>query len=103
MIICNFTSYIRFVRTRKNFQKIKDSIESLNAVIITTDAIIEVNSTLKKQSRFYLFYISKRIKTFNHDDVSRILRTVPGLTIKKKMFLAYDQTLECANQTEARK
>jgi hypothetical protein len=44
MIICNLTSYIRFVRTRKNFQKIKDSIESLNAVIITTDAIIEVNS-----------------------------------------------------------
>jgi Fe(3+) dicitrate transport protein len=55
----------------------------LNAVIITTDAIIEVNST-QKQSRFYLFYISKRIKTFNYDDVSRILRTVPGLTIQEE-------------------
>jgi Fe(3+) dicitrate transport protein len=55
----------------KNFQKKKkDSIESLNAVIITTDAIIGSKFN-KKQSRFYLFYISKRIKTFNYDDVSR--------------------------------
>jgi Fe(3+) dicitrate transport protein len=73
------------LRKKKNFQKTKkDSIESLSTVIITTDAIIGSKFNAKKQSRFYLFYISKRIKTFNYDDVSRILRTVPGLTIQEE-------------------
>jgi Fe(3+) dicitrate transport protein len=70
------------LRKKKNFQKTKDSIESLSTVIIT-HAIIGSKFN-QKQSRFYLFYISKRIKTFNYDDVSRILRTVPGLTIQEE-------------------
>jgi hypothetical protein len=45
----------------KNFQKIKDSIESLNAVIITTDAIIEVNSTQNKAGSTY-FISPKELK-----------------------------------------
>jgi Fe(3+) dicitrate transport protein len=85
-LIVAFISYIRFVCARKRiFKKTKkDSIESLSTVIITTDAIIGSKFNAKKQSRFYLFYISKRIKTFNYDDVSRILRTVPGLTIQEE-------------------
>jgi Fe(3+) dicitrate transport protein len=74
----------------------------LNAVIITTDAIIEVNSTLK-QSRFYLFYISKRIKTFNYDDVSRILRTVPGLTIQEEDGFGLRPNIGMRNQPKPKK
>jgi Fe(3+) dicitrate transport protein len=56
------------LRKKKNFQK-KKSIESLSTVIITTDAIIGVNSTPKTKQVLLILYL-KRIKTFNYDDVS---------------------------------
>jgi Fe(3+) dicitrate transport protein len=43
----------------KNFQKKKDSIESLSTVIITTDAIIEVNSTKKTKQVLLILYLQK--------------------------------------------
>jgi hypothetical protein len=44
----------------KNFQKKKDSIESLSTVIITTDAIIGVvNSTLKNKAGSTYFISQK--------------------------------------------
>jgi Fe(3+) dicitrate transport protein len=70
------------LRKKRIFKKTKkDSIESLSTVIYHRR---NYRSQRQKQSRFYLFYISKRIKTFNYDDVSRILRTVPGLTIQEE-------------------
>jgi hypothetical protein len=60
LIVASFISYTLF--TRKEFsKKKKDSIESLSTVIITTDAIIEVNSTPKNKAGS-TYFISKRIK-----------------------------------------
>jgi Fe(3+) dicitrate transport protein len=50
------------LRKKKNFQKQKDSIESLNTVIITTDAIIEVNSTPKNKAGSTYFISPKELK-----------------------------------------
>jgi Fe(3+) dicitrate transport protein len=69
-------------KKKRIFKKTKDSIESFT-VIITTDAIIGVNSTPKNKAGS-TYFISPKIKTFNYDDVSRILRTVPGLTIQEE-------------------
>jgi Fe(3+) dicitrate transport protein len=54
----------------KNFQKTKDSIESLSTVIITTDAIIGSKFNAKTKQVLLILYL-QRIKTFNYDDVSR--------------------------------
>jgi Fe(3+) dicitrate transport protein len=62
----------------------KDSIESLNEVIITTDAIIGSKFNAKNKAGSTYFISPKELKTFNYDDVSRILRTVPGLTIQEE-------------------
>jgi Fe(3+) dicitrate transport protein len=55
----------------------------LNTVIITTDAIIGSKFNAQKTKQVLLILYLQRIKTFN-DDVSRILRTVPGLTIQEE-------------------
>jgi Fe(3+) dicitrate transport protein len=62
----------------------KDSIESLNEVIITADAIIGSKFNAKNKAGSTYFISPKELKTFNYDDVSRILRTVPGLTIQEE-------------------
>lgn len=62
----------------------KDSIESLNEVIITTDAIVGSKFKAKNKAGSTYFISPKELKTFNYDDVSRILRTVPGVTIQEE-------------------
>lgn len=62
----------------------KDSIESLNEVIITTDAIIGSKFNAKNKAGSTYFISPKELKSFNYDDVSRILRTVPGLNIQEE-------------------
>jgi Fe(3+) dicitrate transport protein len=53
----------------------------LNAVIITTDAIIGVNSTLKTK-QVLLILSPKELKTSTM--MFLVLRTVPGLTIQEE-------------------
>lgn len=62
----------------------KDSIESLNEVIITTDAIVGSKFKAKNKAGSTYFISPKELKSFNYDDVSRILRTVPGVTIQEE-------------------
>ena len=61
-----------------------DSIENLKEVIITTDAIVGSKFKAKNKAGSTYFIAPKELKTFNYDDVSRILRTVPGLTIQEE-------------------
>ncbi len=62
----------------------KDSIETLSEVIITTDAIIGSKFKAKNKAGSTYFISPKELKTFNYDDVSRILRTVPGINIQEE-------------------
>ena len=62
----------------------QDSIESLNEVIITTDAIVGSKFKAKNKAGSTYFISPKELKTFNYDDVSRILRTVPGINIQEE-------------------
>ena len=62
----------------------KDSIENLNEVIITTDAIVGSKFKAKNKAGSTYFISPKELKTFNYDDVSRILRTVPGISIQEE-------------------
>ena len=48
----------------------KDSIESLNEVIITTDAIVGSKFKAKNKAGSTYFISPKELKTFNYDDVS---------------------------------
>jgi hypothetical protein len=61
---CSFAvNCTRFIFTRKGtYEYSKDSIENLNEVIINTMLLSGVNLKLK-QSGFYFFYLSERIKT----------------------------------------
>ena len=61
-----------------------DSIKNLKEVIITTDAIVGSKFKAKNKAGSTYFIAPKELKTFNYDDVSRILRTVPGLTIQEE-------------------
>jgi Fe(3+) dicitrate transport protein len=62
----------------------KDSIENLNEVIITTDAIVGSKFKAKNKAGSTYFISPKELKTFNYDDVSRVLRTVPGVSIQEE-------------------
>jgi len=62
----------------------KDSIETLSEVIITSDAIIGSKFKAKNKAGSTYFISPKELKTFNYDDVSRILRTVPGINIQEE-------------------
>jgi Fe(3+) dicitrate transport protein len=62
----------------------KDSIENLNEVIVSADAIIGSKFKAKNKAGSTYFISPKELKTFNYDDVSRILRTVPGITIQEE-------------------
>jgi Fe(3+) dicitrate transport protein len=62
----------------------KDSIENLNEVIINTDAIVGSKFKAKNKAGSTSFISAKELKTFNYDDVSRILRTVPGISIQEE-------------------
>ena len=75
---------VLFAQEKEFSKNQKDSIESLNAVIITTDAIIGSKFNAKNKAGSTYFISPKELKTFNYDDVSRILRTVPGLTIQEE-------------------
>jgi Fe(3+) dicitrate transport protein len=61
-----------------------DSIENLNEVLISTDAIVGSKFKAKNKAGSTYFISSKELKTFNYDDVSRILRTVPGISIQEE-------------------
>jgi outer membrane receptor for Fe3+-dicitrate len=58
------------------------------------------NSGKKNKAGSTYFISPKELKAFNYDDVSRILRTVPGITIQEEDGLVYDQTLECEEQAQ---
>ena len=75
---------VLFAQEKEISKKKKDSIESLNEVIISTDAIIGSKFNAKNKAGSTYFISPKELKTFNYDDVSRILRTVPGLTIQEE-------------------
>jgi Fe(3+) dicitrate transport protein len=62
----------------------KDSIENLNEVIVTSDAIVGSKFNAKNKAGSTYFISPKELKTFNYEDVSRILRTVPGITIQEE-------------------
>lgn len=62
----------------------KDSIENLNEVIINSDAIVGSKFKAKNKAGSTYFISPKDLKTFNYDDVSRILRTVPGISIQEE-------------------
>jgi Fe(3+) dicitrate transport protein len=62
----------------------KDSIENLNEVVINTDAIVGSKFKAKNKAGSTSFISAKDLKTFNYDDVSRILRTVPGISIQEE-------------------
>lgn len=61
----------------------KDTL-SLNEVIISSDAIIGSKFKAKNKAGSTYFISPAELKTFNYDDVSRILRTVPGITIQEE-------------------
>ena len=75
---------VLFAQQKELSKTQKDSIESLNEVIITTDAIIGSKFKAKNKAGSTYFISPKELKTFNYDDVSRILRTVPGVTIQEE-------------------
>jgi Fe(3+) dicitrate transport protein len=62
----------------------KDSIENLNEVIVTSDAIVGSKFNAKNKAGSTYFISPKELKAFNYEDVSRILRTVPGITIQEE-------------------
>ncbi|MFT5254279.1 MAG: Fe(3+) dicitrate transport protein [Flavobacteriales bacterium] len=62
----------------------KDSIESLKEIVINTDAIVGSKFKAKNRAGSTYFISPKELKAFNYDDVSRILRTVPGITIQEE-------------------
>jgi Fe(3+) dicitrate transport protein len=61
----------------------KDTL-SLNEVIISSDAIIGSKFKAKNKSGSTYFISPAELKKFNYDDVSRILRTVPGISIQEE-------------------
>ena len=75
---------VMFAQEKELSKTQKDSIESLKEVIITTDAIIGSKFKAKNKAGSTYFISPKELKTFNYDDVSRILRTVPGVTIQEE-------------------
>ncbi|RTY81348.1 TonB-dependent receptor [Flavobacterium sp. ZB4P23] len=75
---------VLFAQEKELTKTQKDSIESLNEVIITTDAIIGSKFKAKNKAGSTYFISPKELKTFNYDDVSRILRTVPGINIQEE-------------------
>jgi Fe(3+) dicitrate transport protein len=62
----------------------KDSLNNLNEIVITTDAIVGSKFKAKNKAGSTYFISPKELKAFNYDDVSRILRTVPGITIQEE-------------------
>jgi Fe(3+) dicitrate transport protein len=62
----------------------KDSIKNLNEVVISTDAIVGSKFKAKNKAGSTSFISAQELKTFNYDDVSRILRTIPGLNIQEE-------------------
>lgn len=62
----------------------KDSIESLKEIVINTDAIVGSKFKAKNRAGSTYFISPKELKAFNYDDMSRILRTVPGITIQEE-------------------
>lgn len=71
-------------QTKQLSQTQKDSIENLKEVIISTDAIVGSKFKAKNKAGSTYFISPKELKRFNYDDVSRILRTVPGVTIQEE-------------------
>ncbi|MFV8368760.1 TonB-dependent receptor family protein [Flavobacterium sp. LB2R40] len=79
-----FVTSLGFSQQKELSKNQKDSIESLKEVIITTDAIVGSKFKAKNKAGATYFISPKELKTFNYDDVSRILRTVPGLNIQEE-------------------
>ena len=65
-------------------QKKQNDTLQIDEVIISTDAL--VGSKFKAKNRAGSTYIVSpaELKTFNYDDVSRIFRTVPGVSIQEE-------------------
>jgi len=61
----------------------KDTLQ-LEEVIISSDALVGSKFKAKNKAGSTYFVSPKELKTFNYDDVSRILRTVPGVTIQEE-------------------
>lgn len=61
-----------------------DTIKDLNEVIITSDAVIGSTFKAKNKAGSTYFISPDELKTFNYDDVSRILRAVPGVSIQEE-------------------
>ena len=79
-----FLTSVSFSQEKELSETQKDSIENLNEVVITTDAIIGSKFKAKNKAGSTYFISPKELKTFNYDDVSRILRTVPGISIQEE-------------------
>jgi Fe(3+) dicitrate transport protein len=61
----------------------KDTL-NLNEVIISSDALLGSKFKAKNKAGSSYFISPAELKKFNYDDVSRILRTIPGVSIQEE-------------------
>ena len=61
----------------------KDTVQ-LEEVVISTDALVGSKFKAKNKAGSTYFISPAELKTFNYDDVSRIFRTVPGVSIQEE-------------------
>ncbi|MFN3754924.1 TonB-dependent receptor family protein [Flavobacterium sp.] len=65
-------------------QETKKDTLVLETVVISTDALVGSKFKAKNRAGSTHFISPAELKTFNYDDVSRIFRTVPGVTIQEE-------------------
>ncbi len=65
-------------------QKKQNDTLQIDEVIISTDALVGSKFKAKNRAGSTYFVSPAELKTFNYDDVSRIFRTVPGVSIQEE-------------------
>ncbi len=64
-------------------EKQKDTVKLIE-VVISSDAIIGSKFKAKNRAGSTYFISPAELKKFNYDDISRIMRTIPGITIQEE-------------------
>ncbi|NNT72994.1 TonB-dependent receptor [Flavobacterium sp. IMCC34852] len=65
-------------------QKTQKDTLNLDEIAISTDALVGSKFKAKNRAGSTYFISPAELKTFNYDDVSRIFRTVPGVSIQEE-------------------